>query len=79
MAHTLTHWRYDLNEWVVDYLGSIGVLSDNQILGRSRWSVRRQTKYANEIFDMMVQTGEVQKLWRDFTITKKEARKSGSY
>ena len=79
MAHMLTHWRFDVNEWVVDYLSRQGVLSDENVLERSRWSVRRQTKYANEVFDMMVQTGEVQSLWRDFHITKNEARESGSY
>ncbi|BDD59662.1 hypothetical protein MPDQ_001758 [Monascus purpureus] len=74
MAHALIHWRVDLNEWVIGYLEHQGILSDNKILERSHWSVKRQTRYANEVVDMMVQSGEVKKLWRDFHITLKEAR-----
>ncbi|KAL2005468.1 hypothetical protein VTN00DRAFT_2679 [Thermoascus crustaceus] len=74
MAHTLIHWRFHLNEWVIDYLTRQGVFSDARILERSHWSQKRQTKYANEVVDMMVESGEVQKLWRDFHITLKAAR-----
>lgn len=74
MAHTLIHWRFHLNEWVIDYLTRQGVFTDARILERSHWSQKRQTKYANEVVDMMVESGEVQKLWRDFHINLKAAR-----
>lgn len=76
MAHTLTHWRYHLNEWVTDYLDHQGILSDKNILERSHWSQRRKEKYANEVVAMMIETGEIQKLWRDFHLTLKSARES---
>ena len=79
MAHTLTHWRFDVNEWVVDYLVNLGILSDESILERIHWTVRQQTKYANEVVDEMNHNGEVQKLWADFNTTKKEARQTASY
>ncbi|KAJ5219463.1 uncharacterized protein N7498_001562 [Penicillium cinerascens] len=28
LAHTLTHWRFHLNEWVVDYLDRMGHMAD---------------------------------------------------
>ena len=76
MAHTLIHWRFHLNEWVVDYLDRKGILSDEDILDRSHWSQRRKTKFANETLEMMAETGEIQKLWRDFHINLKTVRET---
>ncbi|KAJ9297368.1 hypothetical protein DTO271G3_4661 [Paecilomyces variotii] len=76
MAHTLVHWRFHLNEWVISYLEHQGVFSDEKIIERSHWSVKRQTKYANEVVDSMVETGEVNRLWRDFHINLKAARET---
>lgn len=74
MAHTLIHWRFHLNDWVVDHLARQGVLDDQQIVERSHWSHKRQTKYANCVVDMMEASGEIEKLWRDFHINLKAAR-----
>ncbi|KAI9923476.1 hypothetical protein ASPWEDRAFT_40514 [Aspergillus wentii DTO 134E9] len=74
MAHTLTHWRVHLNEWVVDYLDRMKYLEDERILERSHWSQKRKAKYAFEVVGTMVETGEVQRLWRDFHINLKAAR-----
>ena len=76
MAHTLIHWRFHLNEWVTGYLEFKGILDDEEILKRSRWSQGRKTKFADETLGMMIQTGEVQKLWRDFHINLKMARET---
>lgn len=76
MAHTLIHWRFHLNEWVTDYLDRMGYLSDEQILERNHWSQKRKGRYAAEVVAMMVETGEVKKLWRDFRINLKAARES---
>ncbi|RJE23927.1 hypothetical protein PHISCL_03743 [Aspergillus sclerotialis] len=78
MAHTLIHWRFHLNEWVVDYLDHKGILNDEDILERSHWSQRRKTKFANETLEMMIETGEIQKLWRDFHINLKTVRETTS-
>ncbi|GAD95100.1 conserved hypothetical protein [Paecilomyces variotii No. 5] len=76
MAHTLVHWRFHLNEWVIDYLEKRGVFTDEKVVERSHWSVKRQTKYANGLVDSMVETGEVKRLWRDFHINLKAARET---
>ncbi|CAG8284156.1 unnamed protein product [Penicillium salamii] len=74
LAHTLTHWRYHLNEWVIDHLERMGLMVDDEILRRNNLSVKRRTRNANDVLDMMVTTGEVEKLWRDFHLNLKSAR-----
>jgi RecA-family ATPase len=74
MAHTLIHWPYHLNEWVIDHLRRQGVFADEKILERERWSHKRRTKYANETVDAMDQDGEIDRLWRDFNLNLKNAR-----
>jgi len=74
MAHTLVHWRYHLNEWIIDYLQLKGIFSDTMILERERWSQKRRTKHANEVVDTMEEVGEIDRLWRDFNINLKAAR-----
>lgn len=76
MAHTLIHWRFHLNEWVINYLENKGILDDEEILQRSRWSQRQKGRYATETLEMMLETGEIQKLWRDFHINLRAARES---
>ncbi|KAF4158689.1 hypothetical protein CNMCM6936_002747 [Aspergillus lentulus] len=76
LAHTLTHWRFHLNEWVVDYLERMGYLEDDKVLERSHWSHKQRARYASEVMGSMVDSGEVKKLWRDFHITLKSARET---
>ncbi|CAG7979393.1 unnamed protein product [Penicillium salamii] len=78
LAHTLTHWRYHLNEWVIDNLERMGLMVDDEILRRNNLSVKRRTRSANDVLDMMVTTGEVEKLWRDFHLNLKSAREKES-
>ncbi|EFR03237.1 hypothetical protein MGYG_06239 [Nannizzia gypsea CBS 118893] len=74
MAHTLIHWRYHLNEWVIGYLERIGILEDSEVLKREHWSQKKHSKYANEVVDTMGEAGEVDRLWRDFNLNLKTAR-----
>ncbi|CAI7620693.1 unnamed protein product [Penicillium viridicatum] len=78
LAHTLTHWRYHLNEWVIDFLERTGHMDDDEILRRNDLSVKRKTRNANDVLDGMTGTGEVDKLWRDFHINLKSAREKES-
>ncbi|KAF2873560.1 hypothetical protein BDV95DRAFT_567267 [Massariosphaeria phaeospora] len=64
MAHTLRHWRYHLNSWVVDYLVIEGHCTPEKLVERDSWSVRKRTKYANKIVDRMEERGEIKKLHR---------------
>ncbi|KAL5342287.1 hypothetical protein BJX70DRAFT_314647 [Aspergillus crustosus] len=76
MAHTLTHWRVHLNEWIVEHLRITGYMSDKKIVKRSHYSQRKKNKHATKAFTKMVDSGEVKKLWRDFQINLKAARES---
>lgn len=76
LAHTLTHWRFHLNEWVTDYLAHMGYLSDEETLERNHWSQKQNARHVADVVAMMDQTGEVQKLWHDFHITLKTVRES---
>lgn len=76
MAHPAIHWRYQLNEWVVDYLDRKGYLSDEKILERSHWSQKRKARYAVETVAMMDQMDEIKKMWRDFKLHLEAARES---
>lgn len=68
------HWRYQLNEWVVDHLDRMGQMEDSEILRRNNLSQKRKTRNAIEIIKQMVEAGEIEKLWRDFHIALKSAR-----
>lgn len=66
IAHTLEHWRYHLNDWVVTYLKEEGYTAPEKIVERDEWSTKKRQKYANEIADEMERTGEIKRLYRDY-------------
>ncbi|GKZ18268.1 hypothetical protein AbraIFM66951_000441 [Aspergillus brasiliensis] len=76
LAHTLTHWRFHLNEWVTGYLEHQGYLSERRVVERSHWSTKKKTKYAVKAVESMIANGEVKKLWRDFHINLRTARET---
>ncbi|KAL6230780.1 hypothetical protein BDW75DRAFT_58638 [Aspergillus navahoensis] len=76
LAHTLTHWRFHLNEWVVEHLRTAGYFSDKKILKRSQYSQKKKNKHAAKAVNKMIESGEVKKLWRDFHINLRVARES---
>jgi len=65
-AHALAHWRFHLNEWVVDYLVEEDYCTPEKIVERDRWSTKKRRHYANKIVDKMVEDGEIKRLHRDF-------------
>ncbi|OCL07366.1 hypothetical protein AOQ84DRAFT_377744 [Glonium stellatum] len=66
MAHTLNHWRYHLNEWVVDYLTKEGYCAPKRIVERDSWSTRKKRDYANQVVDEMEEKDEIRRLHRDY-------------
>jgi len=74
--HTLTHWRYHLNEWVIDHMTSSGYLTPALIVERDGWSTKKRRKYANSIVDSMEEEGEVKKLYKDFRREVSTAQRS---
>ncbi len=73
-AHTLTHWRYHLNEWVADYLTLEGHLKPEKIAERDTWDMKKRSDCANEIADDMQEKGEIRRLYKDFRGTIDDAQ-----
>lgn len=74
MAHTLLHWRYELNDWILDYLRRKGVFSDSEVLKRENSSQNKRSKHANSVVDAMEEAREIDRLWKDFNLNLKTAR-----
>lgn len=74
--HTLTHWRYHLNEWVIDHMTSSGYLTAALIVERDGWSTKKRRKYANSVVDTMEEEGEIKKLYTDFKREVSSAQRS---
>lgn len=66
LAHTFSHWRFHLYEWVVDYLDDHGYCTPARIVERDSYTTKKRRDCANEIVDEMDANGEVARLWRDF-------------
>lgn len=83
VAHTLHHWRYHLNSWVVDYLVRTGHCTAEKLVERDKWSQKKRQKYANKIVDAMEKDGEIKKLHRlyrdqvDFALEARNEYKHG--
>ncbi|KAK4541045.1 hypothetical protein LTR36_008414 [Oleoguttula mirabilis] len=75
-AHSLSHWRYHLNEWVIQWLDRSGYNTAEKIVQRDGWSTKKRRKYANKVADRMEQEGVVRDLWREFRKNIDEARSS---
>ncbi|KAL2358201.1 hypothetical protein BJ546DRAFT_1100066, partial [Cryomyces antarcticus] len=81
-AHALAHWRYHLNEWVVDYLAAEGYTSPAKIVERDAWSTKKRRAYANKVADEMEAKGEVRRLYRDYRCeidTARNAKQAGGW
>ena len=66
IAHSLYHWRYQLNDFVRVCLAEEGYLSARKIVDRERWTNKKKEKLANRICDGMVEDGQMKELYRQF-------------
>ena len=73
IGHSLLHWRWHLNDWVVDWLKNEGYTNSDKVIERENWTTKERTKYANKIVDKMETTGEIGHLHRDFKSILDEA------
>lgn len=80
-AHSLQHWRYALNEFVITWLAGQGYSRAEKVVERDRWSTKKRRKEANRIVDRMEERGVVAGLWKEFRATVAAARdsKQGRY
>ena len=74
IGHKLLHWRWHLNDWVLDWLKDEGYTKPDKVIERENWSTKKRTKYANKVVDEMETSGEIENLHRDFKRTLDEAR-----
>jgi hypothetical protein len=83
MAHTLHHWRYHLNSWVVDYLVREKHCTPEKLAKRDKWAIKKRSKYANKIVDRMEGCGEIKRLYTmyksqvDFAVEAKNEYRLG--
>ncbi|MCJ1388115.1 hypothetical protein MMC18_000960 [Xylographa bjoerkii] len=66
IGHSLLHWRYHLNDWILDWLENEGYETPEKIVERDKWSIKKRSDYANGVVDDMEQKGEIRALYRDF-------------
>jgi hypothetical protein len=66
VAHTLYHWRYNLYQWVKDYLKDEGHLTAEKLVKRDGRSDRKRAKEARKIVDTMEETGQIRKLYHSY-------------
>ena len=65
-AHALYHWRYHLNQYVLDWLKRHGHTAPEKIVEREGWSVNKRANYANDVVDGMEEDGEMKILYKEF-------------
>ncbi|RFU31285.1 hypothetical protein B7463_g5063, partial [Scytalidium lignicola] len=75
-AHRLSHWKYELNEWVVDNLSAEGYLSGDELAKKERMKSRQKRDYANAIADQWQDNGAIKSLYTDFKRSMEAARAS---
>lgn len=73
MGHKLTHWKYHLNETILEYLEEQGVLSADAIVSRDKKNKRKLEKEAEAILDSMEEIGKIDELWTQFQRDLKNA------
>lgn len=74
MGHKLTHWKYNLNQSLMEYLEEQGVLSAEAIVARDKLNKKKREKEAENIVDQMQETGMVDQLWRGLQNDLEDAR-----
>ena len=74
MAHALRHWRYSLNQTVLQWLADDGQLTPEKIVEREGLRQKKRQKAANQVVDEMEATGVMRDLYRQFKENLEAAR-----
>lgn len=64
IAHKLSHWKYHLNQYILDLLRSNNLLTPAAIVARDGKSQRKKEKEAEAFVDGLDEAGEMEGLWR---------------
>ena len=76
MAHALYHWRYALNQTVLEWLARAGHLTPEKIVERENMRQKKREKATNKIVDGMEATGVMKELYKQFKENLAAARDS---
>ena len=76
MAHALYHWRYALNQTVLEWLTRAGHLTPEKIVERENLRQKKREKATNKIVDEMETTGVMRELYKEFKENLAAARDS---
>ena len=76
MAHALYHWRYALNQTVLEWLARVGHLTPEKIVERDNMHQKKREKATNKIIDGMEATGVMKELYKQFKENLAAARDS---
>lgn len=74
VAHSLHHWKYALNTWVVGQLESDGHMTAEQLTKREKMKARKRRDEALGIVDAWEAKGIVRDLWKNFKDSLESAR-----
>ena len=73
VAHSLLHWKWHLNDWVLNWLEAEGHTTAEKILERDTWSMNKRGRCANEVVDGIEASNVIKELWKDFRTKLNEA------
>lgn len=74
IGHALHHWRFQLNDSILQWLRDNGHLDPARIVERENWTRKKRQKYANKILDGMNESGEMKSLYHMFKNSLNAAR-----
>src|ERR1035441_9740776 len=63
ISHSLIHWKYHLNEWVIAGLEGDGYLDPEKIVERDRMRLKDRYAYANAAVDLWERNGFIKSLY----------------
>jgi len=73
-AHTLIHWRWHLNDWVVSNLEQQGYLRPSKLAAREKLTTNKRMKLANKVVDDWEADKTIKNLYHDFKAQLETAR-----
>ncbi|KAH7342570.1 hypothetical protein BKA65DRAFT_401979 [Rhexocercosporidium sp. MPI-PUGE-AT-0058] len=73
-AHTLIHWRWHLNDWVVGNLEEQGYLTPAKLAAREKLTTNKKMKLANSVVDAWEADRTIKNLYHDFKSQLETAR-----
>lgn len=65
-THLLVHWKWNLNQWVLQSLEAEGELTPAKLVERDAMSLIKRTKYTNKVVDRWEESDQIKSLWRDY-------------